>query len=31
MKQAVVFMRGVKTGVLTEDENGYTFGMTPII
>ena len=26
MKQAVVFLRGVKVGVLTEDENGYTFG-----
>ncbi len=25
MKQAVVFLRGVKAGVLTEDENGYTF------
>ena len=25
MKQAVVFLRGVKVGVLTEDENGYTF------
>ena len=25
MKQAVVFLRGVKTGILTEDENGYTF------
>ena len=25
MKQAVVFLRGVKAGTLTEDENGYTF------
>lgn len=25
MKQAVVFLRGIKTGILTEDENGYTF------
>ena len=25
MKQAVVFMRGIKAGILTEDENGYTF------
>lgn len=25
MKSAVVFLRGVRTGVLTEDENGYTF------
>lgn len=25
MKQAVVFLRGVKVGILTEDENGYTF------
>ena len=25
MKQAVVFMRGVKTSIMTEDENGYTF------
>ena len=25
MKQAVVFLRGIRTGVLTEDENGYTF------
>ena len=25
MKQAVVFLRNVKAGVLTEDENGYTF------
>ena len=25
MKQAVVFLRGVKAGILTEDENGYTF------
>ena len=25
MKQAVVFLRGVKAGFLTEDENGYTF------
>ena len=23
MKQAVVFLRGVKVGILTEDENGY--------
>jgi serine/threonine-protein kinase HipA len=25
MKQAVVYLRGEKAGVLTEDENGYTF------
>lgn len=25
MKQAVVLLRGKKAGVLTEDENGYTF------
>ena len=25
MKQAVVFLRGVKAGILTEDEDGYTF------
>ena len=25
MKQAVVFLRGIKAGILTEDENGYTF------
>ena len=25
MKQAVVFLHGVKAGILTEDENGYTF------
>lgn len=25
MKQAAVFLRGIKAGVLTEDENGYTF------
>ena len=25
MKQASVFLRGIKAGVLTEDENGYTF------
>ena len=25
MKQAVVFLRGVKAGIVTEDENGYTF------
>lgn len=25
MKQAVVFLRGVKTSIMTEDENGYTF------
>lgn len=25
MKQAVVLLRGEKAGVLTEDENGYTF------
>ena len=25
MKQTVVFLRGIKAGVLTEDENGYTF------
>ena len=24
MKQAVVFLRGIKAGILTEDENGYT-------
>ena len=31
MKQAVVFLRGIKAGILTEDENGYTFGMMLII
>ena len=25
MKRAVVFLRGIKVGILTEDENGYTF------
>ena len=25
MKQAAVFLRGIKTGILTEDEKGYTF------
>ena len=25
MKQAVVFLRGITAGILTEDENGYTF------
>ncbi len=25
MKQAVVFLYGAKAGILTEDENGYTF------
>lgn len=25
MKRAIVFLRGVRTGVLTENENGYTF------
>ena len=25
MKQAVVYLRGIKAGVLIEDENGYTF------
>lgn len=25
MKQAIVFMRGVRAGILTEDEDGYTF------
>ena len=25
MKQAAVFLRGVKAGILTEDDNGYTF------
>ena len=25
MKQAFVFLRGVKAGLLTEDENGYLF------
>ncbi len=25
MKQAVVLLRGIKAGLLTEDENGYTF------
>lgn len=25
MKEAYVFLRGVKTGILREDENGYTF------
>ena len=25
MKQAIINLRGIKAGVLTEDENGYTF------
>lgn len=25
MKQATILLRGIKAGVLTEDENGYTF------
>ena len=25
MKQAVVFLRGIKAGILKEDQNGYTF------
>ncbi len=25
MKQALVNLRGIKAGILTEDENGYTF------
>lgn len=25
MKRAVVYLRGVRAGLLTEDENGYTF------
>ena len=25
MKEAYVFLRGIKTGILREDENGYTF------
>lgn len=25
MKKAVVFLRGIRAGLLTEDENGYTF------
>lgn len=25
MKQASVFLRGIKAGILMEDENGYTF------
>ena len=25
MKQADIFLRGEKVGILTEDENGYTF------
>ena len=29
MKQAVVFLRDRKAGVLTEDENGYTFQLQP--
>ena len=29
MKQAVVFLRDRKAGVLTEDENGYTFHHQP--
>ena len=29
MKQAIVYLRGIKAGILTEDENGYTFQYTP--
>ena len=25
MKKAIVFLRNIKAGILTEDENGYTF------
>ena len=25
MKQTIVFLRNIKAGILTEDENGYTF------
>ena len=25
MTQALVYLRGIKAGILTEDENGYTF------
>lgn len=25
MKQAIVFLRNIKAGLLTEDDNGYTF------
>lgn len=25
MKQAIVFLRNIRAGILTEDENGYTF------
>ena len=25
MKEAYVFLKGIKTGILREDENGYTF------
>ena len=25
MKRAIVFLRNIKVGILTEDENGYTF------
>ncbi|MBQ8222756.1 MAG: HipA N-terminal domain-containing protein [Bacteroidales bacterium] len=25
MKRAIVYLRGVRAGLLTEDENGYTF------
>ena len=25
MKQATILLRGIRAGVLTEDENGYTF------
>ena len=25
MKQAIVFLRNIKAGILTEDENGYNF------
>ena len=28
MKQATVFLRNLKAGILTEDENGYTFQYT---
>lgn len=29
MKQAIVYLRGIKADILTEDENGYTFQYTP--
>ena len=29
MKQAILYLRGIKAGILTEDENGYTFQYTP--